>query len=93
MNKLSISDLEGNASWEKAVIVFSQESFDRNYSVIERSYEVMRDNKYFCYWMNGSSLFGNCLDGKDNGVRLDVLMHLSSYEGKKWEVEYCYIIK
>ena len=30
--------------------------------------------------MNGNSLFGNCLDGKDLGVRLDLYM----YEG--WKV-------
>lgn len=67
-----------------AVIVFKQENFDKEYPVLSRSYLVHSDSKYFCWWMGGSSLPGYCLDGTDQGVRL---------EAYKWEAEYCYFVE
>lgn len=93
MNKITLSDLRENTSWEKAVVVFTQDSFSNNFSEVERSYEISKENKYFNPNMNGNSLFGNCLDGKDDGVRLDIYMSILPEEGKRWIVEYCYIIK
>lgn len=89
--KLTLEDLHKNESWEKAVIIFDKSSFDREYSELERSYKISRDNKYFNPHAISNSLFGNCLDGKDNGVRLDIYMSLLPKEGKRWKVEYCYI--
>ena len=93
MEKLTLRDLQKNDNWEKAVIVFKEKSFEREFSETERSYEISRDNKYFNWQMNGNSLFGDCLDGKDNGVRLDIYMSLLPKEGKRWIEDYCYIVK
>ena len=72
----------------KAVIVFKQESFSKPYSERSRSYAVCSETKYFKSNMGGNSLFGNCLDGSENGVRLDWYMRA---EEKPWLVDYCYI--
>lgn len=67
------------------VIVFTEDSFGASYTEKERSYRVSNDNKAFQHGKISNSLFGDCLDYKDLGVRLDVYM----YDG--WKVEYCYI--
>lgn len=83
--KYTLRELGNKEDWKEAVIVFKPESFDKKYSEKARSYQVNSNAKYFDGNMNGSSLFGNCLDGTDDGVRLDKYM----YDG--WEVDYCYI--
>ena len=82
---VSFSDLQKNDVWKEAVIVFTESSFKIPYAERDRSYTISSDAKYFDANMNGSSLFGNCLDGVDLGVRLDHYM----YDG--WKVDYCYI--
>lgn len=91
--KLTFSDLRENESWKEAVVVFTPDSFERDFSENERSYSISKDSKYFNPMMNGSSLFGNCLDGNDDGVRLDIYMSMLPSEGKRWKVDYCYITK
>lgn len=67
------------------VIVFKQGPwFNKEYTEVERSYRFSSDNKFFLPTMCSSSLFANCLDGTDNGVRLD------RYLGS-WKIDYCYI--
>jgi len=77
----------------KGVIVFKPESFDKEYSEKSRSYEVSSDNKYWNPEKAGNSLFGYCLDGTDQGARLDWYMHSIPKDnlGKRWEVDYCYL--
>jgi hypothetical protein len=92
MEKITLEQLEKDTSkWQRAVVVFKPESFEDEFTETERSYAVYSDAKYFDGNMIGNSLFGNCLDGKDNGVRLD--WYMSSQEGKRWIVDYCYITK
>lgn len=86
--KLTLDQLERNESWKEAVIVFTQDSFQAEYSELERSYKFSRENKYFSPHMIGNSIFGDCLDGKDDDVRLDVYI-----ADGIWKVEYCYILK
>lgn len=93
MNKLTLSELRDNETWKKAVIVFTKDSYSRDFSETQRSYEVSRDNKYFDPNMIGNSLFGSCLDGTDDDVRLDRYIHRLPEEGHVWKVEYCYITK
>ncbi len=82
---MNLSILENNKNWSKAVIVFSNKNFKgQNYSKKERSYVISSEAKYFDSNMIGRSLFGDCLDGKDLGVRLDLY---------NWEVEDIEIIK
>jgi len=74
--------------WKRAVIVFDQKSFTKPYSETERSYEVSSDNHCFCQGRISNSIHGFCLDGHDNGVRLDRYMYDCN-----WTVEYCYILE
>jgi len=88
-NKITLEELKGTSSeWNEAVIVFTEDSFDEYYTETERSYKVSNKSNYFDSDKISSSLFGNCLDGIDNGVRLDIYMG----EGI-WSVEFCYIVK
>lgn len=66
-----------------AVIVYKASNWSKPYSLEERSYKVTNNNRFFQSNKISNSLFGDCLDGKDLGVRLDVY---------KWDVEYCYML-
>ena len=68
-----------------AVIVITSDSFTKNYTEVERSYRVHNANRMFQHDKIANSLFGDCLDGTDNGVRLDW------YIGDGWKVDYCYV--
>jgi hypothetical protein len=68
-----------------AVVVFKQGPwFNAEYSQVERSYRFSSDNKHFIPGMGGNSIYANCLDGVEKGIRLDWYIH-------KWEVDYCYL--
>ena len=69
------------------VAVITPESFNRNYTEIERSYAFTNDNKAFLPNQCSNSIFSDCLDGRDWGVRLDW------YIPSEWTVDYCYIMK
>ena len=81
-NKIKFYELIDNPSWEKAVIVFKQENFKNHFTEKERSYEICNGQWGLDSSKMGSCIIGNCLDGKDIGVRLD------SYN---WKIDYCYI--
>lgn len=89
MEKIRLEDLQNNKDWEKAVIVFTEDTWSKVFSEESRSYEVVRDNNYFNSDKISTSLYGNCLDGRDNGVRLD--LYMSSHA--EWKVDYCYIVQ
>ena len=84
MEKLSLGELRDKDNWKKAVIVFKDDNFLQEYTLKERSYTVSSNSNYFDRNKISTSLIGDCLDGKDIGVRLDLY---------GWEVEYCYIIE
>ena len=67
------------------IVVITADTWNREYSEVSRSYLFTNDNKAFLPNMIGSSIFGYCLDGTDQGVRLDY------YIGKEWTVDYCYL--
>lgn len=67
------------------VIVFTEDSFNKPYTETERSYRTWSSNKGFQHGKISNSIFGDCLDGVDLGVRLDIYM----YDG--WKVDYCYL--
>lgn len=68
------------------VIVYTKDSFKEDYDEKSRSYVTNTDwGKWFKPYMGGNSLWGNCLDGKDNNTRLDCYLDT-------WKVEYCYTI-
>lgn len=69
------------------VIVFTKDSFSANYTEKERSYRTCSENYGFQHGKISNSIYANCLDGKDLGVRLDWYMHGEN----PWKVEYCYL--
>ena len=70
-----------NKAEKFGVIVYKQENFEIEYSEESRSYRVSNANRKFQKNKNANSLFGDCLDGTDNAIRLDW------YD---WTVEFCY---
>jgi hypothetical protein len=91
MEKLTFSELE-RMDWKKAVVVFTEDSWSRVYPLESRSYVISRDSKFFNPNMIGNSLFGNALDGTDNGVRLDWYMY-GNNDKDSWNIDYCYIVE
>lgn len=75
----------------KAVIVFTPDSFDKEYSEESRSYEIRSDANTFRDTIS-NSLFASCLDGTDQGVRLDWYMEYYGNKDNGWKVDYCYLI-
>ena len=75
-----------------AHIIFTEDSFNKPYSLLSRTYLVSSDNKAFWPNMFSRSIFAYCLDGTDQGVRLDWCME---EEGNPdgWKVEDCYILE
>ena len=78
---------KGNEKCLKAVVVFTEDSFSKPFTEKERSYQFTSDNKAFLPNQLSNSIFADCLDGKDLGVRLDW------YMGTDWKVEYCYLLE
>lgn len=75
-----------------AHIIFTEDSFDKEYPLLSRTYRVSSDNKAFYTSMGGYSIFACCLDGTDQGVRLDWYMADEGNSGG-WKVEDCYILE
>lgn len=80
---------KGNAESLKGVVVFTADSFNRPYTEKERSYLFTSDNKAFIPNQIGSSIFADCLDGVDEGVRIDWYM---KDKEEPWKVDYCYLL-
>lgn len=72
-------------------IVFTEGTWiDHVYSLESRTYEVSSDNKAFRPNCCSISLYGNCMDGTDQDVRLDWYMYgANGHDG--WAVDYCYV--
>lgn len=75
-----------------ACIVFTEDSFGKKYPKASRSYCVSSDNKAFQPNMSGYSIYAGCIDGTDQGVRLDWYMKAENPKGGTWKVEYCYLM-
>lgn len=75
-----------------AHIIFTVDSFDREYPLLSRTYAVSSNNKAFRPNMGGYSIFGDSLDRTDIGVRLKGYMAEEGNPGG-WQVEGCYILE
>ena len=75
-----------------AHIIFTEDSFTKPYPLLSRTYRLSSDNKAFWPNMGGYSIFAYCLDGTDQGVRLDWCMEEEGNIGG-WKVEGCYILE
>jgi hypothetical protein len=89
-NKAHGYTTKGNAERLEGVVVFTEDSFTNPYTEKERSYQTDSDQKAFLPNQSGYSIFGDCLDGKDWGVRLDWYMRDKEMP---WKVDYCYILE
>ena len=76
---------KGNEEFLEGIVVFTEDSFSASYTATARSYQFTSDNKPFLPNQHRNSIFADCLDGIDLGVRIDWYLH----DG--WKVEYCYI--
>lgn len=85
-NKQNGHTRQGNKKLLEGVVVFTEDSFTKPYTEKERSYQTDSDQKAFLPDMISNSIFGDCLDGKDLGVRLDLYIYDS------WKVDYCYLL-
>ena len=74
----------------EAVVVFTKDSFSKDFTETERSYKFTSDNKAFLPNQLGYSIFADCLDGQDLGVRIDWYMRDTEMP---WKVEYCYLLE
>lgn len=85
-----------NHDWDvdkiTGVIVFTPESFKKEYSLEARSYVVSSNNKAWIPGMGGYSIYGSSLDGSDNGVRLESYMWAEHGGENGWRVAYCYFL-
>ena len=67
-----LSDLvDRQDEFEYVDITYLQENFDKEFTEIQRTYRVYSENNYFDSEKISTSIFGSCLDGTDDGVRLD----------------------
>lgn len=79
---------EKDGRTEEGYIVFTEDSFKKKYPEESRTY-VTRNSSASRMFQEGkisNSMYGDCLDGTDNGVRLDW------YIGE-WHIEKCYVIE
>ena len=76
-----------------AHIVFTEDSFDKESSLLSRTYRITSDEKAFWSRTGSRSIFAYCLDKtSDQGVRLDWYMADEGNPGG-WKVEDCYILE
>lgn len=68
-----------------AHIVYKEESWNRPYPLESRTYVVSSCNRAFEPGKISNSIFADCLDGSEFGVRLD-------WYKKDWIVDYCYLV-
>ncbi len=70
-------------------IVFTRESFDKEYNEASRTYVVSSNNKAYQSGMGGYSIYASCLDGTDQCLRLEGYMRGED----AWKIEKCYMLK
>ena len=73
-------------------IVFTKDSFTKDYPLDSRTYIVGSKNKAFLPNMLGYSIYGSAKDGSDNYVRLEAYMAEERGGKEGWRVDYCYLI-
>lgn len=75
-----------------AHVIFTEDSFAKPYPLLSRTYSFTNNNKAFLSNMGGYSIFACCLDGTDQGIRLD--WHMAEERNVNgWKVQDCYILE
>ncbi len=73
-------------------IVFSQDSFQKPYSLESRTYRFSSDNKAFWSKFGSRSIYADSLDGTDQNVRIDRYMKDEMGGPDGWKIERCYLL-
>lgn len=81
---------EDNGQHMLGYIVFTEDSFNKPYSELSRTYAVSSNNKAFQAGMGGYSIYASCLDGTDPCVRLEGYMAAEKGGENGWKIERCY---
>lgn len=84
-NELEKANADGAEKF--GVVVFSKDNWSVEYSLESRSYKVSSECRRFRAGAISNSVFGDALDGSDNGVRLD--LYIAEFG---WKVEDCYML-
>lgn len=71
-------------------ITFSEDSFDKEYSLESRTYVICSNNKAFQSGMGGYSIYGSSVDKTDPMARLDRCMKDEHGGADGWRIERCY---
>lgn len=78
----------------EAFVTFSQDSFsEKTYSQTERTYLFTSNEKAFSANACGYSIFGDCMNGSEFGVRLEQYMADEKGGRNGWKTENCGIVK
>lgn len=78
----------------EAFVTFAQCSFpEKTYSQTERTYLFTSNEKAFSANACGYSIFGNCMNGSEFGVRLERYMADEKGGRNGWKTENCGIVK
>jgi len=80
-----------NGEHAMGYVVFSNDSFDKEYPLEARTYAISSNNKAFQAGMSGYSIYGSSLDGSDPIIRLDAYMAAEKGGKDGWKIERCYM--
>lgn len=72
-------------------ITFTEDSFDKEYSLESRTYVICSNNKAFQSGMGGYSIYASSVDKSDPLVRLERYMRDEQGDSDGWKIERCYI--
>jgi len=75
-----------------AEVTFTEDSFSKPFSHIERTYRFTSNNKAFIPGMGGYSIFADCLDGIDKTVRIEQYMAAEKGGKDGWKIESCKLV-
>lgn len=76
---MTLEQLKTLDNWNNALIIFRSDNWkDVVYTEKQRTYRINRNNNFFDNNKISTSLYGDCLDGIDVGVRLDLY---------RWKIE------
>lgn len=85
--KFREKEKDGTGKHIMGYVVFSNDSFDKEYPIEARTYCISSNNKAFQPGMCGYSIYGSSLDGSDVCVRLEQYMRGEN----AWKIEDCYM--
>ena len=76
-----------------ARIIITKDSFTKEYTEEQRTYEFSSRNKAFEPNMGGYSIFGSCIDGTDQHVRLEQYLADECFDKDGWKIEKCFLVE